>query len=109
MPEKPLWTSETAKEASKKGLDARQRYAEARKEDPLFDVKRLLPELFQDLLRAARGMPPFRDLPPEKRLMALTKAIEYGAGRPVTLDRLTPRAEDEDDDGREKPGSLVIE
>jgi hypothetical protein len=41
-----------------------------------------LPSLMEDLVKAAQGKPPYNDLPPDKRLAALFRAIEYGAGKP---------------------------
>jgi hypothetical protein len=45
-------------------------------------VEEALPDLLQDLLRAAKGQAPYQDLPADKRLQALFRAIEYGTGKP---------------------------
>jgi len=82
-----LWTSETAAIAGRKGRASQLARAAARKSDPVTIVREALPDLFADLLKAARGEAPFHDLPPDKRLAALTKALEYGAGRPIAVDK----------------------
>lgn len=59
-------------------------------------------ELVGLLLKAAKGEPPFEDLPADKRLTALQRCLEYSLGRPTP----GPKVEAEkQDDG---PG-LVME
>lgn len=104
-----VWDKESAREAGRKGGAVGRETRAKKAADPLWDVKKALPDLFGDLLKAARGQAPFHDLPPDKRLAALFKVLEYGAGKPVSLDKTTPDTKLPEDDGREPPGSLTIE
>lgn len=101
------FTPETAAEAGRKGRQAQLDAAERRKKDPVSVVREALPELFESLLKAARGLPPFDDLPAEKRLAALTKALEYGAGRPVAVDK-SPGPSGEGGEAEEPHGLTIV-
>lgn len=98
--------SEAAREAGRKGGLARARNAKLKEDDPEAWAKQLFGSeraaLTSALLDAALGRGDFHDLSPEKRLQALTKALEYAIGRP------TPRK----DDGSPEPppaAGLTIE
>lgn len=83
--------------------------AAARKANPALVVTEALPGLFGDLLRAARGEAPFETLPPDKRLAALFKAIEYGAGKPVASDKQRPPSDEADpENAKEAAGNISI-
>lgn len=99
-----VFDSNTARQGQAKSAAVR-RY---RKRDPLTPVRRALPELFKELLAAARGVGAWKDLPAEKRLAALTKAIEYGIGRPISVDKLTKPEEPDDGEGPESASGIVI-
>jgi hypothetical protein len=75
-------------EAGRKGAAARWRRDRLKKEDPerymreLFDASKA--DLSQALLDAALGRNEWHDLPLDKRLAAITKALEYSVGRPAS-------------------------
>lgn len=82
------FSKETASAAGKVSGEARRRRAELRESDPeaymyeTFSAKKA--ELSGALLDAALGKGTWHDLPLEKRLTALTKALEYAVGKPTT-------------------------
>ena len=63
-------------------------------------------QLSKELLDAALGNGDWHDLPLEKRLQALTKALEYAVGRPV---QRTPPKGDDDGTPSEETGGLELE
>lgn len=84
----PHFTKENAKELGLKGATNRWHGEDLGKgEDPLAYVRRQLPRLMRDLINAAMGRGKYHDLPSDKRLAALLKAIEYGVGKPIGLDK----------------------
>lgn len=108
MPKGNPWTTEQQRAAGIKGAAATKATYKRRREDPLYDVKRRLPQLFGDLLKAANGLPPYHDLSDKDRLGALLKAIEYGVGKPIGVDKQTPKDPSEGG-GAEPAGTLAIE
>ena len=80
--------SATAREAAQKSAEERRRRAVLRETDPeaylvaTFSAKKA--ELSQALLNAALGQGEWHELPLDKRLTALTKALEYAVGKPST-------------------------
>lgn len=101
------WDQEAAKAASLAAAEARTRNAEARKADPLHQVRESAGELVADLLKAARGQHPFTSLPPDKRLAALLRALEYGIGRPAPLRRPSEVAENADEADKVEEGLSI--
>ena len=91
---------DAAREAGIKGgaasAEARKRRAEEDAKDPEAAIRRLLGdhrrELAESLLDAALGKGDWEKLPLDKRLTALTKAMEYAVGKPTTK-RDTPESE----------------
>jgi hypothetical protein len=87
---------DAAREAGLKSAEARRRRAEEDAKDPEAAIRRLLgghrTELAQNLLDAALGRGDWDKLPLDKRLTALTKAMEYAVGKP-TVKRDTPETE----------------
>jgi hypothetical protein len=61
-------------QARKRALSPEERAAEA--------ARTAAPELIKELLDAALGRGDFGAIKPEDRLKALTRALEYGIGRP---------------------------
>ena len=96
---------EAARAAGRKGGLRRQELARLRKEDPeayareTFSAERVA--LSKALLDAALGRNEWHDLPLEKRLAALTKALEYAVGRP------TARKDDEEAPPAQTPGLSI--
>lgn len=96
---------EAAREAGRKGGRRKAELARLRREDPeayvreTFAVERAA--LSKELLDAALGRGGWHDLPLEKRLQALTKALEYAVGRPTARKDEEPPQQDE--------GGLTIE
>lgn len=80
--------SESARQAQAKGTETKRRRAELKETDPeaylreTFSAKKA--ELSQALLDAALGQGDWHELPLDKRLTALTKALEYAVGKPTT-------------------------
>lgn len=95
-----------AAEAGRKGGIQKGINARLKREDPegyiraTFAAERAA--LSEELLNAALGRGNWHDLPLERRLVALTKALEYAVGRP------TARKDDEPPAPAEAPG-LTIE
>lgn len=88
------WTPEQAREMGRKGG---QRSGVTRRSGEQLARARLAreaPKLAEELLKAARGEPPYDKLDPRDRLNAVMRALEHGIGRPGTV---------RPDDGREKP------
>lgn len=110
------FTPESARAAGLKSAEARKARVARRAADPAFalreDLQEALPDLTADLLKAARGRAPFDTLPPDKRLAALFRALEYAVGRPTTVDKAPPPdAPTKDPDGgeAEQPGGIRFE
>lgn len=101
------WTQEEAKRASDLAAEARARNAELRKTDPLGLLRESAGDLLADLLKAARGQPPFTNLPPDKRLAALLRALEYSVGRPAPLRRPPEVAENADEAAEAEEGLSI--
>lgn len=97
---------EAAREAGRRGGLRRAENARLKKEDPdayiraTFAAERAA--LSKELLDAALGRNEWHDLPLEKRLGALTKALEYAVGRPTAR-------KDEEAPAVENPPGLSIE
>lgn len=81
------FTSESAAAAGRESARLQRERRAAEQADPALAMTRALPQLFADLLKAAKGEAPFDTLPPDKRLAALFRAIEYGAGKPISRDK----------------------
>src|SRR6187200_383289 len=100
-------TKDNAAELGRKGAAARAANQARRKADPALAVRQdlsdALPDLVKDLLSAAKGMPPYETLPPDKRLSALFKALEYAAGRPVSSNQQPAPTPSTDGGEAEKP------
>lgn len=85
MPEKapPFTDPEFAREAQRKSVESRKRRAE----DPEGWLRARFadkaPQLSEQLLKAALGEDEWHELPLDKRLTALTKAMEYAVGKPT--------------------------
>lgn len=85
---------ESAKAAQAKAVEVRKRRAELRESDPeaylreTFSAKKA--ELSQALLDAALGQGEWHELPLDKRLTALNKALEYAIGKPSTQKTVAP-------------------
>lgn len=77
--------------------------------DPMKQVRDALPDLLGDLMKAARGLAPFDTLPPDKRLAALFRVIEYGAGKPVGRDKAETNGSGSNEDPVAEPEALNIE
>lgn len=94
--------------------------------DPSGIVKRDLRNLFKELLDAAYGRGKYGgflmvkcdghevhrigipSLPPERRLTALFKALEYGMGRPISIDKTpSPKPESDEEESRETYGLTI--
>lgn len=99
---------ETAAAAGRES--ARRRKAREREEraNPSLKVARKMPELFDALLDAAAGRGEWHDLALDKRLAALFKALEYGAGKPITRDKQLTPADPGEGDGTEPAGGLQV-
>ena len=95
-PAPPFTDPEVARAAQAKGTETKRRRAEEDAKDPEAAIRRLLgghrTELAQNLLDAAMGRGDWTNLPLDKRLQALTKAMEYAVGKPTTK-RDTPESE----------------
>jgi hypothetical protein len=98
---------EAAREAGRRGGLRRQELARLKREDPeawareTFSSERAA--LSKELLDAALGRGAWHDLPLDKRLQALTKALEYAVGRPVA------RKDDQAPETQEPDTGLTIE
>jgi hypothetical protein len=104
-------TKENASELGRRGAAAKAVNQARRKADPAFalrqDLMEALPDLSRDLLKAARGIPPFDNLPPDKRLAALFKALEYAVGRPSAVDKQpAPDPTSKEGDETEQTGGI---
>lgn len=88
MPEAVMFGDETPEEAGRRGAAERWRRERLKREDPekfmreQFDSSKA--DLSQALLDAALGRGEWHDLPLDKRLAAITKAMEYAVGRPAS-------------------------
>ncbi len=100
------WDKASAADAGKKGAAVAAETKRRKKSDPMFAIKKSLPALMQDLLSAARGAGEWAALPLDKRLGALLKAIEYGLGKPVGVDKQSPKDVNSDD---ESSSTLIFE
>lgn len=110
---KKVWGHDDAVAAGRLGAAAAKAKKDAKKDaDPLWSMHDQLtkatPGLVRDLLRAARGQVPWKGLPPEKRLAALFKALEYAAGRPGTSPKTDVAVPTVDDEAEEAPSGLSI-
>ena len=114
-------------EELKKAREVKALKAERRRTDPSFAVREALPDLFSDLLQAARGQGKWGGyvisacdkcaderrvaipaLMPDKRLSALFKALEYGMGRPIALDKQGMKPDHvEEEEVRETEGLAI--
>jgi hypothetical protein len=101
-------TKANARVLSEKGVRAAREAREAVKADPSLKVSRALPRLFDALLAAAEGKGEWKELPVDKRLQALFKAIEYGAGKPIGRDKTLEPAPAGEGDGVEQAGGLTV-
>lgn len=64
----------------------------------------------RELLNASKGEGKWKDLPVNLRLQALLKCIEYGVGRPVSLDRTASALSSNGDGGaKEEVAGLTFE
>lgn len=81
----------------------------ANRDDPLSSIKRNLHAHFEELERAAKGTGAWKDLPLQQRLTALLKVIEYGLGRPVGVDKQTPKDVASEGGGTDAPATLTFE
>jgi hypothetical protein len=73
----------TPVEAARRSHEARRRRKELSPEERAAEAARTAaPELIKELLDAALGRGDFKTIKPEDRLKALTRALEYGIGRP---------------------------
>jgi hypothetical protein len=84
----------TAENAKEKGRAGGLKSAEVRRlkrEDPEAYMRRqaeqALPDLMADLINAAKGAGRWHDLPLEKQLDALKRALEYAVGRPRAAEK----------------------
>lgn len=81
-------TKANASELGKRGAAARAANRRLAEEDPIAYANLRLTEnrarLVTELLSAALGRGDWKDLPLDKRLQALIKALEYAQGKPVT-------------------------
>ncbi len=82
-----MYTPTITDEMRAKSLEVRRAKALARRTDPLAEIKDNLSGLFKELLDAAMGRGSWKDLHPDRRLLALNKVLEYGYGRTITLDK----------------------
>jgi hypothetical protein len=88
MAERPFSDPEVARAAQRKSAESRRRRAALKEQDPeaylveTFSAKKA--ELSEQLLKAALGQDEWHELPLDKRLTALTKALEYAVGKPTT-------------------------
>ena len=80
----------------------------AEKANPSLKMARKMPELFDELLRAANGEGDWKELPLPQRLTALFKALEYGAGKPIGRDKTLEPAPAGEGDGIEQAGGLSV-
>jgi hypothetical protein len=103
------WTTETARAAGKKSAAIRAAEKKLQQQDPLHAVKKALPSAFEDLLKAAKGEGAWKELSARERLQALLKVIEYGVGRSISLDKMTPKDVESEGGGVEEPSSLQFE
>lgn len=97
---------ELAAEAGRKGQRTLAAQRRAKREDPLYEVKRQLPNLMDDLLKAARGQGEWKDLPLTMRLTALQRCIEYGVGKTISLDKMAPKDVISEGGGSEETGTI---
>ena len=88
--QKPFQDPEKAREAGLKSAAAREKPAEERAHA---QIQRRLTKLTAALLDAALGEGDFVDLKPTDRLKALSRALEYGLGRPGASKETTPEPE----------------
>jgi len=78
----------TPAEAAARSAEVRRRKADLSPEERAAEAARTAaPELIKELLDAALGRGDFAGLKGEDRLKALTRALEYGIGRPGTMRR----------------------
>jgi len=78
----------TPSEAAIRSAASRKRRAELSPEERAAEAARTAaPELIRELLNAALGKGDFEGLKGEDRLKALTRALEYGIGRPGVMRR----------------------
>jgi hypothetical protein len=76
------------REAAERSHEVRRRKAELSPEERAAEAARTAaPELIKELLDAALGKGDFVGLKGEDRLKALTRALEYGIGRPGVMRR----------------------
>lgn len=108
VPVKGPFGGKSAVEAGRASARKQAKRRAEEKANPSLKMSRVLPELFDDLLAAAQGKGPYVDLAPDKRLAALFKAIEYGAGKPITRDKQLEPAPTGEGDGKEQAGGLTV-
>ena len=83
----PAWTPEEAKEAGRRGglASAETRRNQAKLASDLRARKVFedaSPDMADELVRAARGEPPWDELPLAVRVGLVQKVLEFGIGRP---------------------------
>jgi hypothetical protein len=73
----------TPADAARRSHEAQRRKRDLSPEERAAEAARTAaPELVKELLDAALGRGDFKTIKPEDRLKALTRALEYGIGRP---------------------------
>ena len=81
------FTRETATAAARKSVERRAELRELAQSAPdeymVQFFEREKPALVKALMDAAFGRGPFENLPPDKRLSAVIKALEYAHGKPT--------------------------
>lgn len=105
--EPPFTDVEFAREQARKGGLRAQELRRLRADDPEEYLRQTFaaesPGLIALLLDAAHGRGAFQELPPEKRLSAISQALAYGVGRPATQAKPPPKEPE-----KAEPG-LVVE
>lgn len=106
-PHPPFADVEYAREQASRGGQRRAELDRLRQDNPEEYLRQRFakeaPKLVSLLLQAAKGEGDFTELPPEKRLAAITQALAYGVGRPSTQKPAPPKEQE-----KATPG-LVVE
>lgn len=99
-------TDAERREWGRKGGKQRAMNKARRRADPMYAIKEELPGAFAQLVAASKGMGRWKELSVKDQLMALLKVVEYGVGKSITLDKMTPKNPAEDGDGVEKADGI---
>lgn len=75
------WTPEQAREMGRRGGRASGKARRTAEAIARAKLARESPKLAEELLKAARGEPPYDKLDPKDRLNAVLRALEHGIGR----------------------------